>query len=183
MGLETVIGEVRHDGETRAQAILAEAEREAQAIITAAKEQAQAMEKARLQAASRDAEQLAAQAKSRAESEARKAVLAMESELRAELQKRVLKSFADIPAKTRQAHIQRLLATAQKIIPAGKVWGAASDSAFLAAAKPYQHAGDLPIVGGIVVESEDGTTRVDLSYETLLDGMWRDVLASEAALF
>ena len=41
----------------------------------------------------------------------------------------------------------------------------------------------VPISGGIVVESEDGRTRLDLSYDTLLDGMWRDVLKAEAELF
>ncbi len=62
-------------------------------------------------------------------------------------------------------------------------WGAAQDTTALKAQKTYKHAGSHAIAGGIIVESEDGRTRLDLTYETLLDGMWRDVLKSEAALF
>ncbi|MEA3136138.1 MAG: V/A-type H+/Na+-transporting ATPase subunit [Thermoplasmata archaeon] len=183
MGVDQVIGEVRRDGEGRAQATLKAARQDADAIIAAAKAQAKAHEKARLEAAARESEQVRAQAMSRAESEARKAVLTAEAELREQLRAQVMSHFAALPAKAREAHLKALLKTAAAVIPAGSVWGADKDAAALKAAKPYKHAGSLPIAGGIVVESEDGRTRLDLSYETLLEGMWRDVLKAEAALF
>ena len=184
MGLDQVIGEVRRDGEARAQATLKAARQEADAILAAARAQAQALEKARLEAAAREAEQAKAQALSRAESEARKAVLTAEAELRDALRSQVVAHFAALPAKAREAHVKALAKTAQAVIPAGKVWGADKDAAALkSVAKGYAHAGSLPITGGLVVESEDGRTRLDLSYETLLDGMWRDVLKAEAGLF
>jgi len=183
MGVDQVIGEVRRDGDARAQATTAAARKEADAILAAAKAQAAQMEKARLEAAAREAEQVKAQALSRAESEARKAVLGAEAELREALRAKVLAHFAALPAKAREAHLKSLLKTAQSVIPSGSVWGSDKDAAALKAAKPYKHAGSLPIAGGIVVESDDGKTRVDLSYETLLDGLWRDVLKAEAGLF
>lgn len=183
MSLEQVIGEVRRDGEARAQAIVAEARREAQAILDAARRDAKQAEAQRLAAADKEAAAIAAQAASRAESEARKAVLAAEAELRNELKATALKALGDLPAKKREAHLKTLLAQAHGIIPKGSVWGAAPDTAYLHGQKTYKHAGSLPIAGGIVVESEDGTTRLDLSYETLLDEAWRDVLKSEARLF
>jgi vacuolar-type H+-ATPase subunit E/Vma4 len=185
MGLDQVITEVRRDGEARAQATLKAARQEADAIVAAARAQAHALEKARLDAAAREAEQAKAQALSRAESEARKAVLTAEAGLREELRRQVVAHFAALPAKAREAHLKALLKTAQAVIPAGKVWGADKDAAALkaAAGKAYAHAGSLPIVGGVVVESEDGRTRLDLSYETLLEGQWRDVLKAEAGLF
>lgn len=183
MGLDQVITEVRRDGEARAQATLKAARQEADAILAAARAQAQALEKARLEAASREAEQAKAQALSRAESEARKAVLTAEAELRDELRRQTVAHFAALPAKAREAHLKALLKTATAVIPAGKAWGADKDAAFLKGAKPYAHAGSLPIAGGLVVESEDGKSRLDLSYETLLDGAWRDVLKAEAGLF
>jgi V/A-type H+/Na+-transporting ATPase subunit E len=183
MGVDQVIGEVRRDGEARAQATVKAARQEADAIVAAAKAQAKAHEKQRLEAAARESEQARAQAMSRAESEARKAVLTAEAELRSQLRAQVLAHFAGLPAKAREAHLKALAKTASAVIPAGSVWGAEKDAAALKAAKPYKHAGSLPIAGGLVVESEDGRTRLDLSYETLLDGMWRDVLKSESALF
>ena len=183
MGVDQVIGEVRRDGEGRAQAILKAARSEADSIVSAAKAQAKAHEKSRLDAAARESEQVKAQAMSRAESEARKAVLTAEAELREQLRAQVLKHFAELPAKAREAHVKALLKTASAVIPAGSVWGAEKDGAVLKAQKQYKHAGSLPVAGGLVVESEDGRTRLDLSYETLLDGMWRDVLKAEAELF
>lgn len=183
MGLEQVIGEVRRDGDARAQAILDNARREAKEILDQARAQAQAYEQSRMAAAAKDAAALSAQVASRAESEARKAILAAESGLRAELRAALLKALAELPAKQREAHLKALIAQAQKVIPAGKVWGNAQDTTPLHTQKAYKHAGQAPIAGGIVVESEDGMNRLDLSYETLLDEAWRDILKAEARLF
>jgi vacuolar-type H+-ATPase subunit E/Vma4 len=183
MSLEQVIADVRRDGEARAQAVVAAARKEAAAIIDAARAQAKQVEAQRMAAAEKDAAAVTAQAASRAESEARKLQLAAEAELRNELKAAAQKGLADLPAKTREAHLKALLAQAHAIIPKGSVWGAEKDGAFLKGQKTYKHAGSLPIAGGIVVESEDGMTRLDLSYETLLDEAWRDVLKSEAKLF
>jgi vacuolar-type H+-ATPase subunit E/Vma4 len=183
MGLEQVIGEVRRDGDARAQATLDNARREAKLILDQARQQATAYEQQRMEAAAKDAAAVAAQVASRAESEARKVLLASESELRAELRAALLKALAELPAKAREGHLKALVAQAQKVIPAGKVWGAAQDTTFLHTQKAYKHAGPTPIAGGIVVESEDGMNRLDLSYETLLDEAWRDILKAESRLF
>lgn len=183
MGLDQVIGDVRRDGDARAQATLAAARKEAEAILAAARKQAGAYEATRLEAAEREAAAAKAQAASRAESEARKAILTAEAELRSALRDQVLAHFGQLDAKQREAHLKSLLETAKGVIPAGNVWGAAQDATALKAQKTYKHAGSNAIAGGIIVESEDGRTRLDLTYETLLDGMWRDVLKSEAALF
>lgn len=183
MSLDPILGEVRRDGEARAQAILADARKEAQAILAAAREKAKAVEAARLADAARDAQAVASQAQSRAESEARKAVLAAEADLRTQLRASILKALADLPAKSRERHLKSLLDKAKAIVPAGKVWGSDKDAAWLKAQKAYAHGGSTGIAGGLVVESDDGKVRLDLSYETLLDEAWRDVLRSEAALF
>lgn len=183
MGLDQVIGEVRHDGEARSQQVLANARKEADAILAEARARASAYEAERMQAAERDAAAAKAQALSRAESEARKIVLTAEAELREALREQVLAHFAKLDAKARATHVTALIATAKGIIPSGKVWGAEKDGPTLKNQAVFKHAGNQPIVGGIVVESEDGRTRLDLTYETLLDGLWRDVLKAESALF
>ena len=182
MGLEQVIGEVRRDGDTRAQAIQDDARREAKLILDQARQQAAAYEQQRMAQAAKDAAALSAQVASRAESEARKLLLASESGRRAELRAAVLKALGDLPQKAREVHLKALLAQAQKVIPAGKAWGNAQDTTFLHTQKAYKHAGQTDIAGGIVVESEDGMNRLDLSYETLLDEAWRDILKAESGL-
>lgn len=183
MGLEQVIGEVRRDGDERAKSILDDARSEAQRLLEAARQKAQDYEAERLRAARRDAEQLQAQIRSGAEFEARKEVLRTEAELRAQLRDTVLQGFAALPDDARKRHIEKLLATAKQTIASGTVRGAPADEAVLKSQDQYAYAGTGDITGGIVVESQDGRNRLDLSYETLLDDMWRDVLQAEAGLF
>lgn len=183
VGLDQVVVEVRRDGDARAQALLQAARKEAQGILDAARAQAKELERARLAQADKESAAIAAQGASRAESESRKLVLAAEAQLRAELKKAVLERLAALPEKAREKHLKALLAKAHAVIPKGSVWGAAQDTATLHAQKTYRHAGSLAMAGGIVVESEDGANRLDLSYETLLDEAWRDVIKAEAGLF
>lgn len=183
MSLDQVIGEVRRDGETRAQQILQDARKDAAAILTQARSDAKAHEAAQIARAGKEAEALLAQAQSRAESESRKAVLGAEAQLRQQMKQAILQGLHDLPGKPREKHIAVLLKRAQAIIPKGTVWGSSADTAALAAQKTYKHAGVVAVAGGIVVESEDGRTRLDLTYETLLEESWRDILKAEAGLF
>jgi len=183
MGLEQVIAEVRRDGEGRAQRLLDEARAEAEAIVAEAKRRGEAYAAERQAQLARDAVQLRAQIESGAEFEARKAVLATEAELREELRAILVRGFAGLPAGIREDHIRKLLAQAKASVPSGRVRGAEKDQRALAAQKDYDFAGTTDVVGGIVVESTDGTVRLDLSYETLIHDLWRDVLRAESDLF
>lgn len=183
MGVDQVIGEVRRDGEARAQQVLQQARKEAADILAQARQQAQAHEAAQIARADKEAKAILAQGASRAESEARKTVLGAEAELRAQMKQAILAALRDLPAKAREKHVAALVKRAQAIIPKGTVSGAAADAAALAAQKTYKPGGDLPVAGGIVVESEDGRARLDLTYETILEESWRDILKAEAGLF
>lgn len=182
MSLQEVVTEVQRDGQARAKEVVAAAQKEAESLLQAAREKASAQERSRLAEAQRDAQQLLLQARSRATSESRKIVLQAEAELRTRLRDSVLESFAHLPAATRAQHIQKLLQRAHAIVPEGTVYSAPADAQTLQASD-YSFGGETGILGGVVVESKDGTSRLDLSYETLLAGMWRDVLRSEAKLF
>lgn len=182
MGLEQVIDEVRSGADERAAQLLADAREEANQIVADAKAKVAEYEASKLAQADKDAEQLTAQAISHAEFEARKAQLEAEADLRSNLRAQILESFAALPKTARNKHIKKLLATAKEAIPAGKIWGAKTDEATLKKSS-YDFAGPVDIAGGIIVESEDGKVRLDLSYETLLGDQWRAVLQAEASLF
>lgn len=183
MGVDQVIGEVRRDGEARAQQVLQAARKEAAAILDQARGEAKAHEAAQIARAAKESAAVLAQGASRAESESRKAVLGTEAELREQMKATILKGLRDLPPKSREKHVQALVKRAQTIIPKGTVWGSSADAAALLAQKTYKHGGTVPGAGGIVVESEDGRTRLDLTYETILDEAWRDILKAEAGLF
>ncbi len=182
MGLDDVVQEVTAGAEARAKEILDAAQAEADGILGNARDQAAAYEADRLAQADRDVDQIKKQAISNAKFEARKIVLSTEGELREELRARIIDGLAALDEKTRTGHIKSLLTKAEAVIPTGKVFGAEQDAAALKEGS-YAFGGTVDIAGGLVVESDDGKERLDLSYETLLGDVWRDVLASEAGLF
>ena len=183
MALEQVVDEVAQSAQRQAEQILQNARDEAAAHIAKAKQAVADYAAKRGQAAQADAAQAHDQIISHAEFEARKHVLTTESGLRAQLRARVLHAFEDLDPAARKKHLETLAARAREVIPAGKVWGAAADEAVLSGLDGYSFEGAVDIAGGMIVESDTGDVRLDLSYETLLDGMWRDVLRQEAELF
>lgn len=183
MGLNEVINEVTESGARRAQQIVDDAQAEASEILAAAASAAADYQAKREADAEREAQQVRAQVASRAEFEARKMVLEAEAALRGELRKMVLDGFAKLSPAKRKGHLASLLAQAKAVIPSGRVWCAAKDKKALEDQKTFDFAGTTDIVGGIVVEDKSGKNRLDLSYETLLDAMWRDILRNEAQLF
>ncbi len=183
MGLEQVINDVQQGGERHAEEILAEARKEAEGILGKARDRAAAYHDARAAAGESDAAQQRAQQEKSAEFEARKMVLTKQAELQEELRGRVLAALGDLDAAARESHVKALLATAKGVIPEGSVLGASADAEVLGKQRTYKHAGDAAISGGIIVESTDGESRLDLSYEALVADKWRELLAGESALF
>lgn len=182
MGLEQVIDDVRTRAKADAQQTVSEAKAEAAQIVADAKAKVADYEAKKLSQGEKDAAQLRAQAISHAEFESRKARLGAEADLRSALRAEILEGFAALPKTTRTKHIKKLLATAKEAIPSGSIWGAETDVDALKKSS-YSYQGNVDIAGGIIVESEDGRIRLDLSYETLLDDQWRTVLQAEAGLF
>ncbi len=183
MGLDQVIADVRQDGEGRAQQVLAEARQEAERLLQQARDEADAYAAKRREQARRDGDAVAAQVASGAEFEARKAVLTTEHELRGRLQDELVEGFGKLPADIRDGHVKKLLDEAAKEVPTGKAWSNAQDKSLVEADKRFTFAGTVDIAGGVIVESDDGEIRLDLSYETLLADLWRDILKAEADLF
>ena len=183
MGLQEVVTEVERGAERRAQEIVDEAQAKASEILASAADAAAAYETQRATQARRDADALKGQTLSNAEFEARKIVLETEAELRRELRATVLDGFAGFSGPLRESHLERLVRTASEVVPKGKVWGAKVDKKFLSGLPDHKWAGELDIAGGLIVEDPKGTVRLDLSYDTLLDGLWRDILRAEADLF
>lgn len=183
MGLEQVIGDVRQDGDARAQKLLDDARAKATELVAEAEAKARSYEEQRMGQAERDGEQVKAQVLSSAEFEARKLALTAEAELRTQLRATLVEGFAALPQKTRDAHVQKLLVTAESVLGgSGRVWSVSQDKD-AASGGPFAFADAMEGAGGIVVESDDGTQRLDLRYETLLADLWRDILREESALF
>lgn len=177
MGLEKVVDNIRSEGRTQASQIVSAARKEADAILADARRQAEEIRAKRAAEATAAADSLGRREAANADLEARRLRLNAERELVSSLRAEVEKRLAALPAATREAHLKALVQQAN--LPNGKVWVAKQDEA--AARKlGLAVAGTFEGLGGVVVESPDGTTRENLRYETLLDEIWSSSLTGAA---
>ena len=70
-----------------------------------------------------------------------------------------------------------ILEQGQKAIPNAKVY-CPKDEGKLLSLKPGQRLEEAPMSPGLVLESPDGTVRIDYTFKAILDGTWEKELKS-----
>jgi vacuolar-type H+-ATPase subunit E/Vma4 len=179
MGLEKVVDNIRGEGRSSAQGTVAAARKEADAILADAQRQAADVRTKRTSEATAAAESLVKREIANADLEARRLRLAAERELMTHLRAEMEQRLRSLPEAKREAHLKALVAKANQ--PSGKIWVAKQDEK-LAHKLGLKVAGTFEGLGGVVVEAEDGATRENLRYETLLDEIWSGSLSEVSKL-
>lgn len=179
MGLEKVVDSIRTSGRKDADRIVQDARREAQAVLDAASERARDLVEKRRAEGVVAAESLRRREIAAAHLEAKKLRLDAEREVLARLRADVESRIAKLPADDRKAHLRALAVKAA--IPNGRVLVAKQD-ADAARAAGLAVSSTFDGLGGVIVESADGTTREDLRYENILDDVWRASLHEVAGV-
>lgn len=173
MALDTVIQAIQAKGKAEVDGILAEARVERERMLSevraeAAKSVTDAEARARQEADRKRVQDLA-----RAELEARKSVLAAQKEVLDEVYQRALTRLGNL--KENPEFLRALLhANEAEWKAGGKVYSTARDEAIVKAVVGRAYAGHLDGNGGLIIESADGTRRVDLRYESILRDVWND---------
>jgi len=179
VSLETVVEAILKDGEAEAQAILSEARAEREKMLGEARsEGAKAMAESEERARA-TAERRRVQALARAELEARKIVLAQQREALDRVYQGTLERLGNLPD---HAEFLRgvLKANEAEWRGGGKVYANARDEAVVRKIVGSAFAGTIDCVGGVVIESADGTRRIDMRYESLLRDVWDDAVKEAA---
>lgn len=178
MGLDKVVDNIRADGRAQADATLREARREADAILADAKRQADEIRARRSGEAGTAADAHLKREVANADLEARRLRLSAERELMATIRAEVEKRLGALSPAQREGHVKALVAKAN--VQGGRVLVARQDEA--AARKlGLNVVGTFEGLGGVIVESPDGTTRENLRYETLLEEIWTGSLPQVAS--
>lgn len=181
MTLDTVIQAIREKGRSEADQLLAEARAERERILSevraeGAKALAEAEARARATGARRRVQDLA-----RAELEARKIVLAAQKEALDEAYRRTLERLASM--KENPDFLRTLLkANEAEWRPGGEVYATARDAPLVRSIVGERFAGTIEGAGGIVIETADGTRRIDLRYESILRDVWDDSVKEVAEI-
>ena len=166
MGLDKVVEEVLSSGRERRDDILAEAKEEADGILAAARAELEDYTRSKEREARGRIERMRAQEQQGSELEVRRLELAMRRELLSLVETAARERLSALPRARNEALLRALLATAK--MPDGRVHSNATDEPLVRALSALRYAGNVKCLGGVVVESSDGTVREDLTYDTLL---------------
>ncbi len=178
MSLETVVEAILKDGEAEAQAILSEARAERERMLDEARsEGAKAMAEAEERGRA-DAERRRVQALARAELEARKIVLAQQREALDRVYRGTLERLGGLPDHAE--FLRGVLKANEAEWRGGKVYANGRDETAVRKIVGSAFAGTIDCAGGVVIESADGTRRIDLRYESILRDVWDDAVKEVA---
>lgn len=179
MTLETVVEAILENGKAEAQAILSEAQADRERMLVEARAEG-AKETADAEGRGRSsAERRRVQALARAELEARKIVLAQQREALDRVYQGTLERLGNLPEN---AEFLRSLLKANEAEwrGGGKVYARADDESVVRKIVGSAFAGTIEAAGGVVIESADGTRRIDLRYESILRDVWDDAVKEVA---
>jgi len=182
MGLEVVLNEILAKGQEEEHALLAAAQKEREKLLSDAEGKADEVRAKRLHQTDQKVEALRRELLSAAEFEARRTTRDRRREHAEDFRARVLQALSSLPADRNKAILDKLVAQAKKELPKGRVHARAADLATLGKGG-FDKGNDLPIAGGFQVESPDGSIVLDYRYETLLDGVWKQLLTENQTLF
>lgn len=175
MGLDQVVEEVLEQGRKEAEGIGQEAEQEAEAILDDARDQAGSIREERIKEAEDTAESEKRRILASAELAAKKERLDAEADVLASVRSRVKKRLADLPQKERASFLRSLIeeSGADAFEEGAKAWAPEEDRDIVEG-YGFDYEGPVDALGGAIVENKDGSIREDLTFDTLLDQVWRD---------
>ncbi|HLE98225.1 MAG TPA: V-type ATP synthase subunit E family protein [Candidatus Thermoplasmatota archaeon] len=179
MALEHVLESLRDQGRTEAAKEVTAARQEADALVAAARSEAAALVTRRKEEGLQAADLLRKREFAAAELESRKMRLEAERDVMIRLRAAVAERLAKVPSADREKHLAALAKTAR--LSGGRVFVREQDAA-AAKAAGLAPAGTFQGLGGLLVQSADGSTTEDLRYENLLDDIWRDSLNDVAQI-
>lgn len=179
MTLERVAQAVLERGKSEAEQIVAQAREEKKRMLSEAKAEGEANIKAAEAQARIEAERRQVQEVARAELEARKISLASQKEALDEVYKRALARLGDL--KDNKTILKSLLkANETEWKAGGRVYSGKNDETVVKKIVGSAYSGHVDGAGGIVIESVDGTRRIDLRYDSLLSEVWDDAVKEVA---
>ncbi len=117
----------------------------------------------------------------RGELEARKIVLAAQKEALDVVYSRALGQLAEL--KENETLLRTLLeANEREWKRGGRIFSKARHERFIRTLVGSRYAGHIDCTGGVVIESADGSRRVDLRYESILREVWDDSVKEVAEI-
>ena len=174
MDIEKVVEEIISSAQKEAEKIEKEGEKEAERILSEAKEKAKEIKEKKLEEARKIVEEMKKREEALAKLQGRKAVMERRKEIIEEILSEVRERFMNLEESKRKKVIEAL---AKKT---GRDWAVvhASKRDFGLIKQMFKNSQvkESHIPGGFVVENEDGSVRMDMSFEAVFENMKKELV-------
>jgi V/A-type H+-transporting ATPase subunit E len=178
MGLESVIEDVLSQGRSEVEEIRRATVAERERILRDARAEGAKLLEQREREAKEAVERARVQALARAELESKKIVLSAQKELLDQVYSTILQKLSQLAEGG--TLLKSLLQANEAEWRKGKVSCNERDAAIVRPIVGANFGGVIDCIGGVVIESADGSHRIDLRFETLLADVWRDSIREVA---
>ena len=166
MGLDKVVEEVLSSGERKRKDILDEADADVKELVSSAETEVSEYERQQVAENKVRMERMRIQDLQTAELEIRRIELAMRRDLLENVQEGAREKLRQLDRPRNEAMLKALLAS--KDVANAHVYSAQKDEPIVRALTHMPYKGHIDCLGGVVIESADGSIREDLTYDTLL---------------
>ncbi|MFQ5909788.1 MAG: V-type ATP synthase subunit E family protein [Thermoplasmata archaeon] len=178
MGLESVVKGILEAGRRESQEIVSEGKKEAEKIISDAKKKGTEEMNRKVEDAEVEGEKRRVQDLARAELEVKRLALEAQKEILDKVYSRALERLRTLQSS--DLILRRLLSSHSADVMTGKVYSNEKDRMTVQSVVGASFAGARPILGGVVIESSDGRSTIDLTYETLMQATWENSIREVA---
>ncbi|MFQ5553562.1 MAG: V-type ATP synthase subunit E family protein [Thermoplasmata archaeon] len=178
MSLDQMIAEIRQQGQREAEEVLDAARQERERMLADVRAKGEELQAERARQAKDQGEREAIRETARAELEARKALLQAQKEVLDEVRTGAMRELRAQDSSDRLLKV--LVEQNRGDLEGGVIHCNERDVKTLQRLTRKEVLGDLDAIGGFAIEAESGDRRIDLTFDTLLDGLWEEAVRDVA---
>jgi V/A-type H+-transporting ATPase subunit E len=167
MGLETVVKDITDVANAEASKINAEADAEVSNILDEARQSAKKIMGDRLAKSEDDIKKLRQQEISSANLEVKRKMLNARKEVLDKVYSRTTDLIANLPSSKNEELLKAIIDKYQG--SGAKIYSNKDSEKLVTKLSSLAYAGNIDCIGGVVIENEDGTIRLDYTYDIILE--------------
>jgi len=176
MALDNVRKDIIESAKAKGAEHMLAAQKEAAAIMAEAEATISEMRKREGKKLEEAIEHLRRQELSSAELESKKIVLAKQKDILNRAFQDSLAALEDSKPATKKQYYAKMVEATQGLLEEPKIHCPTGEKARLKDVKAHSVMEDADITGGLILESQDGSVRVDMQFETILRSVWEKEL-------
>ncbi|MCL7410933.1 MAG: V-type ATP synthase subunit E [Methanosarcinaceae archaeon] len=169
MGLETVVKDITDVAQAEVSRINAQADAEVSKILDEARHEAKKIMDNRLAKSEDDIKKLRQQEISSANLEVKRTMLNARKEVLDEVYSQSAVQIANLPASKNEELLKAIIDKHQ--VNGAKIYSNKDSKKLVEKLSSLTYAGNIDCIGGVVIENEDSTIRLDYTYDIILDSV------------